>query len=157
MSTKRLPIVMTYLLVWTLLFSTLAFGQAAEKRVSADSAPASEAGMSYERFLTEVEGTPASGQSYTREVQTIARVLSSSTKNPVLIDDQGYARETVLQAVATRLASGTSGKRLYRVNWNAVFGATRDEKELNIIVDGSPGSDTEGRNLIRIQVRSNSG
>lgn len=53
-----------------------------------------------------------------------------------MIDDQGYAREAVIQAVATRLAEGASGKRLYRVNWNAVVGAARDDKELGVIVDG---------------------
>ena len=137
MRNKRLPIVTTYLLVWTLLFSTLAFGQAAVKPVSADRTLVSEVETSYAGYLMEVSGLPATGQSYTREIKTIARVLSSaSAKSPVLIDDQGYARETVLQAVAERLANDPNGKRLYRVNWNAVFGATRDEKEFDVILDG---------------------
>ena len=128
---------MTYLLVWTLLFSTLAFGQAAVKPVLADRTLAGDVETSYAAYLMEVSGSPATGQSYTREVQTIARVLSSvSAKNAVLIDDQGYARETVIQAVAARLEADPNGKRLYRVNWNAVFGTTRDESHLNTIVDG---------------------
>ena len=105
---------MTALLVWTLLFSTLAFGQAAVKPVSANPTSAGEVETSYAGYLMEVSGLPATGQSYTREVQTIARMLSStSAKNPVLIDDQGYARETVLQAVAARLESDPNAAGFY--------------------------------------------
>ncbi len=72
MSTKRLPIVLTYLLIWTLLFSTLAFGQAEERRVSADNTDTSQTETPYSAFFMEVAGTIEAGQGYTREVQAIS-------------------------------------------------------------------------------------
>ena len=119
MRNERYPKVMTYILVWTLLFSTLAFGQTAAKVDPSDVAPAADANSSYAAYLTEVAGVFDTSESYTRESQAVVRILSDRTaKNAVLIDKSGYARNMVLQSVAARLNS-TEGKRLYRVNWNA--------------------------------------
>ena len=136
MSDKSFPIIITYLLVCTLICSSLAFGQTAAKPIPADSSVSSSK-TSYAGYLMEVSDSPSGSLSYAREVQAIARVLSSASgKNAVLIDNQGYVRETVAQGVAARLARSPNGKKLYRVNWNAVFGATRDENEFGAIVDG---------------------
>ena len=94
MKNNRRPIVMTYILVWTLLFSTLAFGQTTVKGVSTERTNVQDIEQTFANYLMEVAGTPATEQIYSREVQTIARMLSSNnSKNPVLIDNQGYARE----------------------------------------------------------------
>ena len=110
MRDKRLPKVTAYVLVWTLLFSTLAFGQSATRPRIAAPAKSSETVRDFSAYLTEVPGAPS--ETYAREAWAISRILASNTKHAVLIDDQGYAREAVLGAVASRLASDAKGRVL---------------------------------------------
>ena len=42
----------------------------------------------------------------------------------------------VLQSVAARLARDPMGKRLFRVNWNAIFSSTKDQAEFDAILTG---------------------
>src|SRR6476469_4352138 len=99
------PRVTTYLLIWTLLCSTMAFGQTAGKTEPAKAAaPAATDAIWPPDFLLEVTGSASSDQTYKNEAQAITRILSSADlKNPVFIDDHGYARDLVLEAVAARL------------------------------------------------------
>ncbi len=126
--------VMTYILVWTLLFSSLAFGQQSGK---ADSPKISTVETpSFADYLIEVSAAYDTSQEFARESQKIARILTSGTKNPILIDNQGYARDMVLQSVANRLATLSQGKKLFRINWNALFSTGKDQAEINVILAG---------------------
>ena len=120
---KRLSKLAAGLMAWSMLFSTLAFGQT----VSPAGSTAASRVTTGSDFLIEVAGTGNVSGAYSRESEAVARVLTSKAgKNAVLIDNQGYAREIVLQSVASRLAA-SNGKRLFRVNWNAVFSSGKDE------------------------------
>src|SRR5437899_9557478 len=123
MRKKLLLRAMTQTLIGALLCSTLAFSQDVSRlRTAKDAATANESPID-RGYLFDVTQTAGydTNTSYSREAQLIARILSSnSKKNPVLIDNQGYARDAVLGAVASRLASDSQGKRLYRINWNAI-------------------------------------
>ncbi|MEO6051907.1 MAG: hypothetical protein ABIP78_11325, partial [Pyrinomonadaceae bacterium] len=117
MKNERRYKVMTYLMVWTLLFSTLAFGQDAGKSKTVTSAAAENIAPLYANYLIEVPAGYDTSEGYAKEAQTTAQVLSSkSGTNPVLIDNQGYVRDLVLQSVAARLARDPQGKKLFRVN-----------------------------------------
>jgi len=135
MKNERRPKVIAYLLVSTLLFSTLAFGQEVSK-TNANPASAVAETVSYAGYLMEVTGTADLSGSYSNEAKAIELILSSRTdKNAVLIDEYGYARELVLQQVATQLANSNARKKLYRVNWNALFAKT-DQREFERTLDG---------------------
>ena len=137
MKNQRRNKVLTYALVWTLLFSTLAFGQDASKAAPAKPDAAEIVTPSYADYLIEVAPGYDTSRTYDREAQAIARVLSSKTgTNPVLIDNHGYARDLVLQSVAARLARDPHGKRLFRVNWNAFLSSTKDQAEFDAILKG---------------------
>lgn len=128
---------MASLLIVTLLFSSLAFGQQSNRRASADTAVAANANTLFAEYLIEVTGSPETSKSYSKEVASIAKVLTSpSAKNPVLIDEHGYARGMVVEGVAANLASDPNGKRLYRVNWNALFSGTHDQIEFEGLLQG---------------------
>ncbi|MEQ1923781.1 MAG: S8 family serine peptidase, partial [Pyrinomonadaceae bacterium] len=135
MRVKLTPTVTAYVLIFTLLFSTLAFGQNAGKT---DKATANtEAGIaSFAAYLTEVPASADVSQSYTREAASLTRILSlGDSKNAVLIDNQGYARDMVVNAVANRL-SAKGDKRLYRVNWNALFAISKDQAAFDRTLEG---------------------
>ena len=129
--------VMTYLLVWTLLFSTLAFGQQSRRADAARTSSVETETLSYPDYLLEISAGYDTGREYSKESQTIASLLSSnSAKSPILIDDQGYARDTVLQAVAARLAEISQGTKLFRINWNAVFSSDKGQAEIDATLNG---------------------
>src|SRR5437899_8098383 len=136
MKCEEVYFVTSYLVVFILLFPTKMFGQEIRKPISADRTTTQAIQPSVAGYLIEVAGSSGS-QSFSREAKTIAHILSSPvTKNPVLIDDQGYARESVLEAVAARLARDPYGKRLFRVNWRALFGAISDENHFDVALEG---------------------
>ena len=58
--------VMTYLLVWTLLFSTLAFGQEATKVGAVKTAAVENVTQSYADYLTEVTAGYDTSEGYAR-------------------------------------------------------------------------------------------
>src|SRR5204863_1699487 len=99
--------------------STLAFGQS-PARTGPDKAvaPAAVDTAAPADFLIEVLPSSSTDKTFKNEAQAIVRILSSKDlKNPVFIDQHGYARDMVLEAVAARLAGDPHGKKLYRVNW----------------------------------------
>ncbi len=136
MRSKQRFRVTVYLLIFMLLFPTLAFGQVIgdPNQTKATTAPETP---SYAAYLIEVSATNDASETYGKEAQAIARVLSSNaTKNAVLIDEHGYARELVLQSVAARLNGDGKGKTLFRVNWNALFGAAKDQDAVDRTLKG---------------------
>src|SRR5437764_3305032 len=136
MKNARQPQVMAYLLAWTLLMSTLAFGQDAG-RLAAPQSSTAENGSMFENYLIEVPSTYDSSEAYSKESQSITHVLvSPAAKSAVLIDNNGYARDLVLQSVANRLASDPQGKKLYKVNWNALFSVSKDQSQFNAVLEG---------------------
>ena len=133
MRNKRFPNVLGHLLIFTLLLSNMTWAQNSPQRAPASGQTTGAINPTV--YLAEVIGAPTTNTSYAKEVRRIAATLSAAAgRNPVLIDDRGYARELVLDAVATQLAKSTAGTRLYRINWNAVF-AARDEKQLKAVID----------------------
>ena len=137
MINKQRSKVMTSLLVGALLFPTLAFGQTSERTDVAETSAAEAMTSSYSDYLIEITAGYNTGNDYLKESQAITRILASSTdKNPVLIDNQGYARDMVLQAVAARLADASHGKKLYRVNWNALFSSDKDQNQIDTALAG---------------------
>jgi hypothetical protein len=121
-----------------LLFSTLALGQNAGKPETAEAAATvTGEAMSPADFLIEVSPWSTGDQTYKKEAQTITRILSSNElKSPILIDEHGYARDLVLEAVAACLARDPQGKKLYRVNWNTLLATGKDEATLNATLAG---------------------
>ena len=105
----------TAILAWTLLFSTFAFGQA--KPVDAATSLVSERSDVTDGYLIDVTAGYDLTTSYRAETKMIVKTLSSTAKSPVLIDDQGYARDLVVQSVAT-----TSRKALLESGWPALTG-----------------------------------
>ena len=90
---ERRPIAIAYLLIFTLLFSTFAFGQNAGKTEQAKAIPAQIETPAFAAYLMEVQGNNEGSQSYTKEAQSLAKILSSNTaKNAVLIDEFGKER-----------------------------------------------------------------
>ena len=133
---ERRPIAIAYLLIFTLLFSTFAFGQNAGKTEQAKAIPAQIETPAFAAYLMEVQGNNEGSQSYTKEAQSLAKILSSNTaKNAVLIDEYGYSREAVLQSVAARLAAA-NGKKLFRINWNALFTGSKDQETFDRTLKG---------------------
>ena len=128
---RRLPLITAYFVISSLLFSTFAFGQTlTPSRVELSA----KTELNAANYIIEVAASRDGG--YETEAKEITRLLSAPNgKDPVLIDDQGYARDVVLGAVAYRLAMADSGKALYRINWNAMFGSSRDAAEVGAIVD----------------------
>ncbi|MEQ1916000.1 MAG: S8 family serine peptidase, partial [Gallionella sp.] len=130
------------MLIWTLIFSAFAFGQNVGKSDTA--VKVTEVGQAFATFLTEIPATAAASTGYAKESEAMASVLiATNSKSAVLIDDLGFAREMVLGAVAAKLAS--SGKRLVRINWNAIFAAAKDDKDLGRIINGVLSSSVANR------------
>jgi len=110
----------TAALVWVMLSTALAFGQAAVKTAPGTTAETARSENPFAAFLIEVAGTTADN-GYAKEADRVAALLAKKGgKNAVLIDDNGYARGMVVESAAAKLAA-RSDKRLYRINWNAVF------------------------------------
>ncbi|MGE3467785.1 MAG: hypothetical protein AB7J13_12715, partial [Pyrinomonadaceae bacterium] len=124
------------LMAWMLLCSTLAFGQEAKRTAVPKATAQTAANSSYALYLMEVGATADVSKSYGQQAAAITKVLLSNTsRNPVLIDNSGYARDLVLQSVAARL-SNEGGKRLYRVNWNALYSLAKDETAFDRTLKG---------------------
>ncbi|MBK6723247.1 MAG: hypothetical protein IPG58_08205 [Acidobacteria bacterium] len=105
----------------------MAFGQEADRTVVSKATSAPAANSLFAKYLMEVGATADVSKSYGQQAAAITKVLSANAeRNAVLIDNTGYARDLVLQSVAARLTS-KGGKRLYRVNWNALFTLAKDE------------------------------
>ena len=128
---------MTFIIVWALLFPTLIFGQQAGKADASRTPAVKNTTSAFADYLIEVSAGYDTSQEYARESQAIARILSSNTaKSPILIDNQGYARDMVLQSVAGRLAARSNAKRLFRINWNALFSTGKDLAEIESTLNG---------------------
>jgi hypothetical protein len=129
-------IVTAAIVAWTLLFSTLAFGQIPGRTDLVKTELQAVDNTEYSAYLIEVPVTSVTNESYGREAKAITQVLTNKeNKNAVLIDDHGYVRDMVASDVAARLA-GSGSKRLYRINWNALFGAVKDEAAMERTIAG---------------------
>ena len=131
--------VMTSLLVGALLFPTLTFGQSSRKADAARTSAVEKMTPSYSDYLIEINAGYNTGNDYIKESQAITHLLTSNAgKNPVLIDDQGYARDMVLQSVAARLTESATGKRLFRINWGTLFSSDKDQNAIDTtLADGN--------------------
>src|SRR5687768_7105312 len=99
MRNNQFPTATAYVLTWTLLFSTLAFGQP-PARVHTNQSNSIVGIVPSSGFLLEVTGA-IGDDPFEKESAQIAKLLSAKTaKSVVLIDEYGYAREQVLQSVA---------------------------------------------------------
>ena len=139
MTGERLPKVLTCLTAWALLFSTLTYGQMPGGVISPNaSRDQARAGFdSYAEYLIPVAGRDDADKVFGKASQQIARLLTAKkAKSVVLIDNFGTARESVLDSVAAQLEKAASRKRLYRINWNAVFSTAADEAAVDNIVKG---------------------
>ncbi len=125
-----------YLLIFTLLFSTLAFGQAQSTAERARITPMAPENPRFASYLTEVSPDGEEGRQFEKEAQAIAKILSAkNAKSAVLIDKLGYARELVLQSVVARLAAG-NGKKILRINWNALYADAKDQESFDRVLKG---------------------
>jgi len=114
----------------------LAFGQLPGRNDLVRTESQAVDNIDYSAYLIEVPVTSVTNESYSREARAIAQVLTGKdNKNAVLIDNHGYIRDLVASDVAARLADG-GAKRLYRVNWNALFGSIKDEAGMERMITG---------------------
>src|SRR3954465_5332562 len=111
----RTPIATAYLVIAALMLPTVSFAQ--DVRTSDAGRPQTAASdkHSYNDLLIEVP-TGSVEDTYKTEAQRIAQLLAKEKKNVVLIDEHGYARDLVLGAAVTQLASLKSDKHIYRIN-----------------------------------------
>ena len=123
------PIATGYLLIAALLLPTASFAQNVR---TSDTKPVTAVTekRSYIDFLTEVPTGNVDG-TYRTEANRIAQLLAKGTKNVVLIDEHGFARDLVLGAATTQLASLKSDKHIYRINWASLFGTVKNDAELD--------------------------
>src|SRR5688572_21708371 len=135
MRNNQFPTATAYVLTWTLLFSTLAFGQA-PVRVHTKQSNGIVGVLPSSGFLLEVAGA-IGNDPFEKDSAQVARLLSAkSAKSVVLIDEYGTARESFLQSVATRLESSGNGKRIFRINWNAIFSLAKDDAAVDRMLSG---------------------
>lgn len=126
MRNENLKRAIVAVLLQSVVFTTMTFGQHVAKSAADTRGQIAASTASY---LFEVTAT--ADLTNERISRRIADLLAAPAgKNAVLIDEHGYARDGVLQGVANRLNAG--GKRVYRVDWNALYSNVRDEAALAV-------------------------
>ncbi|MBK7934977.1 MAG: S8 family serine peptidase [Acidobacteria bacterium] len=132
MKLKDLTKMLTAVIIQSIVFSTIAFGQVAA--VNTPSGETAASTVPAAKYLIEVSASATDTDSNSQASKRIVDIFAARTgKSAVLIDEYGYARDGVLQAVAQRL-NGV-GKRVFRVDWNALYSNSPDQAALASEID----------------------